>query len=40
MTTKVSEMALKPEHTNFVQAAAVPVGALTSWQALFDTAKL
>jgi NADPH:quinone reductase-like Zn-dependent oxidoreductase len=35
-----SEVALKPQTLDFIQAAAVPVGALTSWQALFDIAKL
>lgn len=33
-------LALKPRSLDFVQAAAVPVGALTAWQALFDTAGL
>jgi NADPH:quinone reductase-like Zn-dependent oxidoreductase len=37
---KQEEIALKPASLDFVQAAAVPVGALTAWQALFDTAKL
>jgi len=35
-----SEVTLKPQALDFKQAAAVPVGALTSWQALFDIAKL
>ncbi len=35
-----SEIALKPQALDFTQAAAVPVGALTSWQALFDIARL
>ena len=35
-----SEITLKPQALNFEQAAAIPVGALTSWQALFDIAKL
>ena len=37
---KQAEIALKPKSLDFVQAAAVPVGALTAWQALFDTANL
>jgi NADPH:quinone reductase-like Zn-dependent oxidoreductase len=37
---KEAEVALKPESLDFVKAAAVPVAALTSWQALFDIAKL
>ena len=39
-TAKESEVALKPKSLDFVHAAAVPVGALTSWQAIFDTANL
>ncbi len=35
-----SELTFKPQALDFTQAAAVPVGALTSWQALFDIAKL
>ena len=34
------EVIRKPESLDFVHAAAVPVGALTSWQALFDLAHL
>lgn len=34
------EIAPKPESLDFDNAAAVPVGALTSWQAIFDTANL
>jgi NADPH:quinone reductase-like Zn-dependent oxidoreductase len=34
------EVATKPKSLNFVEAAAVPMGALTAWQALVDTAKL
>jgi len=34
------EAAPKPKAASFVEAAAVPVVALTAWQALFDTAKL
>jgi NADPH:quinone reductase-like Zn-dependent oxidoreductase len=35
-----NEAALKPKSSTFVEAAAVPMGALTSWQSLIDTAKL
>ena len=35
-----SELARKPETIEFNEAAAIPVGALTSWQALFDIAGL
>jgi NADPH:quinone reductase-like Zn-dependent oxidoreductase len=35
-----NEAALKPKSATFVEAAAVPMGALTSWQGLVDTAKL
>ena len=34
------EVIRKPESLDFIHAAAVPVGALTSWQALFDLAHL
>lgn len=34
------EVASKPTVLDFVEAAAVPVGALTAWQALFDHAHL
>jgi NADPH:quinone reductase-like Zn-dependent oxidoreductase len=37
---KESEVAAKPKSLNFVEAAAVPMGALTAWQALVDVAKL
>ena len=37
---KQEEIAVKPASLDFVQAAAVPVGALTAWQAMFDTANL
>jgi len=40
MTVKEWEVALKPKSLNFVEAAAVPMGALTAWQALVDVAKL
>jgi NADPH:quinone reductase-like Zn-dependent oxidoreductase/O-antigen/teichoic acid export membrane protein len=35
-----SELALKPEELSFVEAAAMPLAALTAWQALFDNADL
>jgi 2-desacetyl-2-hydroxyethyl bacteriochlorophyllide A dehydrogenase len=34
------EIAIKPASLNFVQAAAVPMGALTAWQSLVDVAQL
>ena len=37
---KSDEIAPKPESLDFENAAAVAVGALTSWQAIFDTANL
>jgi NADPH:quinone reductase-like Zn-dependent oxidoreductase len=37
---KSDEIAPKPESLDFESAAAVAVGALTSWQAIFDTANL
>jgi NADPH:quinone reductase-like Zn-dependent oxidoreductase len=40
VTAKASEVTLKPSSLDFVEAAAIPVGALTSWQALFDIAQL
>jgi NADPH:quinone reductase-like Zn-dependent oxidoreductase len=39
-TVKESEVAAKPKSLNFVESAAVPMGALTAWQALVDVAKL
>ncbi len=40
VTVKEWEVAAKPKSLNFVEAAAVPMGALTAWQALVDEAKL
>jgi NADPH:quinone reductase-like Zn-dependent oxidoreductase len=40
MIVKESEVALKPKSIDHVTAAAVPLAALTAWQALFDAAKL
>src|SRR5688572_15177248 len=37
---KESEAATKPENASHVEAAGVPLAALTAWQALFDTADL
>ena len=36
----VSDLARKPERLTYQEAAAVPMAALTAWQALFDTAGL
>lgn len=38
--TNEDEAAVKPKSLTFVEAAAVPLAALTAWQALIDTAKL
>src|SRR5215469_2858157 len=40
VTVKEWEVAAKPRSLNFVEAAAVPMGALSAWQALVDVAKL
>src|SRR6266581_5174633 len=40
VTVKQWEVAAKPKSLNFVEAAAVPMGALTAWQALVDVAQL
>jgi NADPH:quinone reductase-like Zn-dependent oxidoreductase len=40
VTVKEWEVAAKPKFLNFVEAAAVPMGALTAWQALVDVANL
>jgi 2-desacetyl-2-hydroxyethyl bacteriochlorophyllide A dehydrogenase len=40
VTVKEWEVAVKPKSLNFLEAAAVPMGALTAWQALVDVAKL
>jgi len=37
---KESDAGMKPANTDFETAAAIPVGALTSWQALFELAQL
>jgi len=38
--TNENEAATKPKSLTFVEAAAVPLAALTAWQALIDTAKI
>jgi len=40
ITVRQLEVAAKPKTLNFAEAAAVPMGALTAWQALVDTAQL
>src|ERR1041385_8497247 len=40
VVVKEWEVAAKPKSLNFVETAAVPMGALTAWQALVDVAKL
>jgi NADPH:quinone reductase-like Zn-dependent oxidoreductase len=40
VTVTEGEVAAKPKSLNFVEAAAVPMGALTAWQALVDVAQL
>lgn len=40
IVAKTTEIALKPNSVDFLEAAAIPVAALTAWQALFDTAGL
>ena len=37
---KAADMAPKPVRLDFVHAAAIPLGALTAWQAMFDVARL
>ena len=37
---KENELSIKPKNFDFEQAASIPMGALTSWQAIFETAKL
>lgn len=39
-TAPASHVALKPKTLDHIHAAAVPLAALTAWQALFDTAGL
>jgi len=40
IVVKALEVALKPKSLGHVQAAAVPLAALTAWQSLFDAAHL
>src|SRR6266700_5459416 len=40
VTVKEWEVATKPKSLSFAEAAAVPMCALTAWQALVDTAQL
>ena len=40
VTVKQWEVAAKPKSLNFAEAAAVPMGALTAWQALVHAAQL
>ncbi len=40
IVVKESEVALKPKSIDHIHAAAIPLAALTAWQALFDAAKL
>src|SRR5213596_1078174 len=40
VTVKEWEVDAKPKSLNFVESAAVPMGALTAWQSLVDVAKL
>jgi NADPH:quinone reductase-like Zn-dependent oxidoreductase len=40
MAAKESDLALKPKSIDHVHAAAIPLAALTAWQALFDAGKL
>ncbi|MEH2295933.1 NADP-dependent oxidoreductase [Nostoc sp.] len=37
---KIGDIASKPQSLDFENAAAVPLGALTAWQAIFDLAQL
>jgi len=40
VVVKESEVALKPESVDHITAAAIPLAALTAWQALYDAAKV
>jgi NADPH:quinone reductase-like Zn-dependent oxidoreductase len=40
IVVRESEVALKPRSLHHVRAATMPLGALTAWQALFDTGQL
>lgn len=40
VSVPAADLARKPANLNFITAAAVPLGALTAWQAIFDVARL
>src|SRR5215470_15801357 len=40
VVAKETDVAIKPKSIDHVQAAAIPLGALTAWQALFEKANL
>ena len=40
IAVKETEVALKPRSIDHIRAAAVPLAALTAWQALFDQGKI
>lgn len=40
VTVRDSEVALKPRSIDHIHAAAIPLAALTAWQALFDAGRL
>src|SRR6202030_2028202 len=40
IVVRETEFALKPNSLHHIRAAAVPLAALTAWQALFDTAQM
>lgn len=40
IVVRESDLALKPKSLHHIRAAAVPVAAITAWNALFDTAQL
>ena len=40
IVARESDLALKPKSLHHIRAAAIPVAAITAWNALFDTAQL
>jgi len=40
VSAPANELTRKPHNISHIEAAAIPLAALTAWQALFDTAKL
>src|SRR5207237_7389854 len=40
VVTNEGEAAIKPKSLTYIEAAAVPLAALTAWQALIDAAQL